>query len=1053
MIAWFARHQTAANLLMAAIMILGLTALPGLQRETLPEIQNDKVQVQLIYRGATPEDVEDAVCRRLEDAIEGITDLDELRCESREGIGTATAVMREGADMMRFLDDVKSEVDAIDDFPDQVELPVITELGRTEPVISLAVTGPQDPVDLKAYAEDLKDRILAGTEVAEVSVVGFSDHHIRIEVPAWRLRQYGLSAQDIADAVGWQSLGSPAGRLEGGAEDLLLRFDDQRKRAEDFRDLVVISGAGGASIRLGEIATITDRFDRDEDKILFDGQRAAVLDIAKTRDQDVLDLLGQVRAFVVAEQAATPAGVALHLTQDRASIVQDRLDMLVRNGVQGLALVFLVLWLFFGLRYSFWVAMGLPVSFLGALFLLPAFGITINMISMVGLLIGVGLLMDDAIVISENIAARMAKGDSPARAAIEGSREVAPGILSSFATTLLVFGSLAFISGEIGQILRIMPIVLILVISVSLLEAFLILPHHLNHSLAHQRAHGGPAGNGQRPSRFRQGFERGFGRLRDRTFGRLLDLAVDYRYLTVGLVLMLFIIAVAMPVGGKLKFVGFPDLDGDVIEARILLPQGTPLARTEAVVAGVETALAEVNDVFRERQPGQQDLVQSVTVIYGENPDAYETGPHVARVVADLLGAEERDAALSEVLNTWRAAVGERPDVIGIKYTEPAIGPGGRAIDLRLVGADLDQLKAASNALQAYLNRFAGVQDLTDDLRPGKREYRLRLKPDAGVLGLDARQVSEQLRAAFQGVKIDEFPLGAETYEVNLRIDAGDRTGPADLERFAVTGRDGALIPLANLAEVEQVRGWARIHRVDGQRAVTVQGDVDRELANAQELLGQARAEFIPGLLERFPGVHLDVEGESKESAETGRSIGRNVLLGLIGVYMLLALQFRGYLAPITVMLVIPTAFIGVALGHMALGLDLTMPSIVGMASLFGVVVNDSILLVTFIRQERRRGMAIIDAAKQAGRARFRPILLTSITTVAGLTPLLLEKSLQAQILIPLAASLAFGLVTATIAALFLVPAVYVILDDFGALGALEAEADGNAPTVQEARA
>ncbi|NEX19720.1 efflux RND transporter permease subunit [Thiorhodococcus mannitoliphagus] len=1043
MIAWFARHQTAANLLMAAIMILGLTALPGLQRETLPEIQNDKVQIQLIYRGATAEDVEDAVCRRLEDAIEGITDLDELRCESREGVGTATAVMREGADMMRFLDDVKSEVDAIDDFPDQVETPVITELGRTEPVISLAVTGPADAVDLKAYAEDLKDRILAETAVAEVNVSGFSDHHIRIEIPAWRLRQYGLSVQDIANAVGRQSLSSPAGRLEGGSEDLLLRFDDQRKRAGDFGDLVVISGGTGASIRLGEIASITDRFDRDEEKILFDGQRAAVLDIAKTRDQDVLDLLAQVRGFVAAERIATPAGVGLHLTQDRASIVQDRLDMLTRNGVQGLAAVFFILWLFFGLRYSFWVAMGLPVSFLGALFLLPVFGVTINMISMVGLLIGVGLLMDDAIVISENIAARMAKGDSPAQAAIEGSREVLPGILSSFATTLLVFGSLVFISGEIGQILRIMPIVLILVLSVSLLEAFLILPHHLNHSLAHQR--------GERPSRFRQGFERGFEGLRDSAFGRLLDRAVDYRYLTVGLVLMLFILAIAMPVGGKLKFVGFPDLDGDVVEARILLPQGTPLARTEAVVARVAGALAEVNDAFRERQPDRQDLVQSVTVIFGENPDAYETGPHVARVVADLLGTEERDAALDAVLNTWRAAVGELPDVISIKYTEPAIGPGGRPIDLRLVGASLDQLKAASNALQAYLNRFAGVLDLSDDLRPGKREYRLRLKPDAGVLGLDARTVSDQLRAAYQGMKVDEFPLGAETYEVNLRVAASDRTGPADLEAFTVTGRDGALIPLAAVADIEPVRGWARINRVDGQRAVTVQGDVDRNLANAQELLGQARAHFIPDLLEGYPGVRLDVEGESKESAKTGQSIVRNVLLGLIGVYMLLALQFRGYLAPITVMLVIPTALIGVVFGHMALGLDLTMPSIVGMASLFGVVVNDSILLVVFIRQARLSGMATIDAAKQAGRARFRPILLTSITTVAGLTPLLLEKSLQAQILIPLAASIAFGLVTATIAALFMVPAVYVILDDFGALGALEGE--GDEPAEDQVRA
>ncbi len=1043
MIAWFARHQTAADLLMAAIMILGLTTITGLQRETLPEIQNDEVQVAVIYRGATPEEVEDAVCRRLEDAIEGIVDLEELRCEAREGVGTATAVMREGADMTRFLDDVKSEVDAIDDFPEQVEPPVVTELGRTEPVISLAVTGPEDVLDLKAYAEALRDRMLAETDVAEVRVTGFSDRHIRIEVPAYRLRQYGLSAGDIADAVERQSVGMPAGRLEGSAEDLLLRFDDQRKRVQDFRDLVVVSGATGAALRLGDIASITDRFDRDEVKVLFNGERAAMLDIAKTREQDVLEILAQVQGFVEAERRAAPPGIRLALTQDRASIVQDRLDMLLRNGAQGLALVFAVLWLFFGMRYSFWVAMGLPVSFLGALFVLPILGITINMISMVGLLIGIGLLMDDAIVIAENVAARMAAGDSPAQAAIEGTREVLPGIMSSFATTLLVFGSLAFIGGEIGQILRIMPMVLILVVSVSLIEAFLILPHHLGHSLAHARH--------ERPARIRVAFERRFEHLRDGAFGRLLDAAVDLRYLTVGIVLMLFLVAIAMPVGGKLKFVGFPEIDGDFVEARILLPQGTPLARTETVVAEVAAGLDAVNDAFRDRQPDRQDLVQSVSAVFGENPDAFETGPHVARVIVNLLGAEVRDARLADVLSTWRDAVGELSDVVAIKFTEPAIAPGGRPIELRLVGPDLSQLKAAAGELMAYLNGFAGVQDLTDDLRPGKREYRIRLKPNAGVLGLDAQTVAQQLAAAFQGVRIDEFPLGTETYEVNLRVDPADRAGPASLETFTVRGRDGALIPLAAVAEIELTRGWARIQRIDGQRAVSLQGDVDRDVANAQELLGTARAEVIPDLLGRYPGVRLDVEGESKESAETGGSIARNLLLGLIGVYMLLALQFRGWLTPLTVMLVIPTALIGVVSGHIALGLDLTMPSIVGMASLFGVVVNDSILLLVFIRQARERGLSTVDAAKEAGRARFRPILLTSVTTVAGLTPLLLEKSLQAQILIPLAASIAFGLASATVAALFLVPAIYVILDDFNALGALHAEDDEPMPSAQSA--
>ncbi|MCP4408901.1 MAG: efflux RND transporter permease subunit, partial [Gammaproteobacteria bacterium] len=628
------------------------------------------------------------------------------------------------------------------------------------------------------------------------------------------------------------------------------------------------------------------------------------------------------------------------------------------------------------------------------------------------------------------IAARMAKGDAPMNAAIEGIRQVLPGIASSFATTLLVFGSLAFITGQMGQILRVIPAVLIVVLTVSLVEAFLVLPNHLSHSLSHMKK--------REPSRFRRRFERGFNNLRERGFGPVLDRAVEYRYLTLGLVLMMLILAVAMPAGGYLKFVGFPELDGDVLEARVLLPQGSPLARTEQVVQRLEAALKRVNERFKPRQPEGQDLVRNITLIYGQNPDAFETGPHVARVVADLLSAEVRDAALDEVIGAWRQEIGEPADVIAIKFTEPAIGPGGRPIDLRLLGYDLQRLKAASQELQTWFNGYAGVNDLSDDLRPGKREIRLHLKPAAGVLGLDARNVATQVRGAFQGLKVDEFPVGPETYEVNLRLIAEDRLALDDLDDLTVMGPEGALVPLSVVAKIEEVRGWGRINRVDRQRAVTLQGDVDRKLVNAQELLSLAETEFLPGLMKRYPELHYDVQGESDESAKTGQSMVRNVLLGLIGVYMLLALQFRGYLAPISVMLVIPTALIGVVFGHLAMGLDLTMPSLVGMASLFGVVVNDSILLVIFIRQARAKGVAVPLAAKQAGRARFRPILLTSISTVAGLMPLLLEKSLQAQILIPLAASLAFGLIAATFVALFLVPSLYCILDDFGVLGGLE---------------
>ncbi len=1041
MIKWFAEHPTAANLTMLAIILLGVVALPDLQRETFPAISNDKVSINVIYPGATAAEVEDAICRRLEDALESITDMDEIRCESSEGLGLATAVMIEGSSMLQFLDDVKSEVDAIDDFPDQVESPVIEELGRTDSVVSIAITGPKDPVVLKAYAEDVKDRLLATADIANIDIIGFSDHHIRVEISAARLRQFGLSMSDVATRVQNQSIGTPAGRLEGQQEDLILRFDDQRKSVESIGQLVIISSSSGASIRLTDIATITDRFDRPEDKILFNGKRAAILEITKTQAQDVLKAYQSVALFVENENRHAPSGIQLELTQDVASVVQDRLDMIIANAVQGLVMVFLILWLFFSFRYSFWVTMGLPVSFLGALFVLPLLGVTINMISMVGLLIGVGLLMDDAIVIAENIAARMDRGDSAMKAAITGVSQVLPGIMSSFATTLMVFGSLAFITGEIGQILRVMPIVLIVVVSVSLIEAFLILPSHLGHSLS--------AIENRQVSKFRVQFEHQFDRLRDQWFGPLLDRAVEFRYFTVGLILMSIILSISLPASGLLKFVGFPDTEGDIVEARLLLPQGTPLSRTENLVQGIEAAAWSLNEQFKDNQPETQDLVRNITIIYGQNPDAYESGPHVARIIVDLLSAEVRNTSMDEFRNAWRGELGNLSDVISLKFSEPAVGPGGRAIEVRLKGPQLERLKLVSLEIQSWFQTYAGVTDLTDDLRPGKRELSLRLKESAGILGIDARTVSDQIRSAFQGITVDEFPVGAETYEVDLRLAAADRLDPHNLEQMSITNADGELIPLPIVAHIDEVRGWARINRIDRQRAVTIYGDVQREVVNAQELLKLASTDLFPKLEEKYPDIKIHIQGESEKSAETSQSMLRNVILGLIGVYILLAIQFRGYLAPITVMTVIPTALIGVMFGHWLLGLDLTMPSIIGMASLFGVVVNDSILLVVFMRDERSQGIDVNRAAKLAGRARFRPILLTSITTIAGLLPLLLETSLQAQILIPMAASLAFGLTSATLIGLFLVPSLYCILDDFNLLGEVESDEHGSDITTQ----
>ena len=733
---------------------------------------------------------------------------------------------------------------------------------------------------------------------------------------------------------------------------------------------MVISGKTGAAILLRDIAHISDRFDRDENRILFNGQRAAILNITKTQAQDILNSLADVKSFVENENRQVPTGIKLNLTQDRASIVQDRLDMILKNGMQGLIAVFAILWLFFSFRYSFWVTMGLPISFLGALFVLPLAGMTINMITLVGLLIGTGLLMDDAIVIAENIAARLEKGERALHAAVAGVTQVLPGLLSSFTTTLLVFGSLAFITGQIGQVLRVMPVVLIIVLTVSLIEAFLVLPNHLGHSLKHIE--------NRKQTRFRLLFEQGFDHFRDKLFGPLLDRAIDYRYLTLGIIIMLILFSIALPAGGKLKFVGFPAIDGDILEARLLLPQGTPLVFTESIVNRIQQAADTVNRKFSTQQPDQQDLVNNITIIYGQNPDAYESGPHVARVIVDLLSAEIRNTSLDEFRNAWREQVGDLPDVISLQYSEPAIGPGGRAIEVRLKGDDLQKLKAASQDLQNWFNQYVGVTDISDDLRPGKRELRIRLKQSAGVLGVNALMVSSQIRAAFQGIQIDEFPLGAESYEVDLRLATDEGLSADDLEQLTITGPNGSQIPLAGVAHIEEVRGWARINRVDRHRTITVYGDVQRERANSQELLSLAATQIFPEIQRNYPGVNIDTKGESQNSAETGQSIVRNVLLGLIGVYIMLAFQFRGYMAPFTVMIVIPTALIGVMFGHYALGLDLTMPSIVGMASLFGVVVNDSILLVLFIRAARLEGTTGHDCC-QTGRARPFPPDITHL--------------------------------------------------------------------------
>ena len=1021
MIRYFADHPTGANLLLILLLAAGLIAAPDLRRETFPDFSTDSVQVTIIYPGATAEKVEEAICQRAEDAVDDLADLEEVRCEAREGVATVTLDMIRGADVDRFLIDVKTEIDSIDDLPDLTKDPIVRQLNRMDRVISLAISGPMAEPDLKVFAEEVKDRLIRLPVVSRVELQGFSDRQIRIEPDARILRQFGLSVRDIAEAIQRQSVDLPAGTVETGERDVVVRFADERETPLDFENLVVLAGDTGAELRLGQIARVHDRFELDEERVLFNGRRAALLQISKTKSQDTISVVEAVRSFAEAERLRAPPGVDFTLTRDIASIVEDRLDMLIDNGLQGLVLVLLVMWLFFSFRVSFWVAMGLPASFMGTIFVMSAIGYSINMLTMVALLIAIGLIMDDSIVIAENVARHRQRGLSPLEAAVKGAREVSLGVLSSFATSVCIFTPLAFLEGDIGKVLKVVPVVLIVTLSVSLIEAFLILPHHIGHGRA-----GDPAG------RFRRAFDAGFARVRDGLLGRLVDFVVAWRYLTVGLAVMVFLASIGMVAGGILKIRAFPDIDGDVIESRILLPQGTPLARTEAVVEEVTAALHRVDRAFAPRQPGGQPLVVNVLVRFNANSDAFETGPHVATVTADLLGSSDRDAALDDVLGMWRREAGTIPDVLSLTFKEPQIGPAGRPIDIRLHGQDLGALKSASRELIAWLDRYRGVADLADDLRPGKAEFRLRLRDGATALGLDAAAVAAQLRAAYYGETAAEIQVGAEGFEVDVRLPPEDQDSLADLDYFVVTTADGGQVPLSSLAEIETGRGVSRIHRIDGRRTVTISGDVDGRLANVNEILADTRARFLPELGQRYPRIEISLEGESAEQAETGSSMQRNLLIGVLGIFLLLSFQFRSYVEPVIVLLALPMAAIGAIWGHLLLGLELSMPSFMGMASLAGVVVNDSILLVTFVKLHTSQGKDVVDAARQASRDRFRPVLLTSLTTIAGLGPLLFERSLQAQVLVPLVTSLTFGLLASTVLVLLIVPASYAILHDFG---------------------
>ena len=1022
MIRYFAEHPTVSNILIMAIIVVGLYSLNGLNKESFPLLAPSKVQVTVLYPGASPADVEDGICNPLEDATDGISFLEEQECDARDNVANFVLEMQEAGDIREFTDDIETAINAIQNFPENIEDPVIKQLGRTNPVANIAITSAKlTPTELKGLAEYYRDRLIAMPEIPIVSLGGFSTHQLQVLIQPDVQKKYGLGVHDIADLIAAQAIELPAGVLEAKETSYQIQFDNVRKTADELASLIIINTPEGGEIKLGDIARIEDKFEKPEERIELNGEPAALLKISKNTIDDSIKVADALIEFVKRENSVLPEGTRLTIINDTSTSVRDRLQLLLKNGWQGLLLATLTLLVFFSWRYTLWIALGLPASFLGGIALMVVFGVSLNMISMVALLMAIGILMDDAIVLSENIDQEYRKGKSPLDAAVDGTKRVFRGVFSSYLTSALLFGSLLMMKGDLGQVLGVLPVVLLSVLTISLIEAFLVLPHHLKRSLEHSQR--------KAPAQWRQRLEARFDKARQ-AVGRAAGMAMRFRYVTVGIAVAMFILSVGLIATGTVKFKAFPDMEGNNIEARILLPQGTPLTETERVVDLLLNALHEANMSLSQNEA--EELVKNVQLSYGVHGDVSENGTHLATLSIDLLNTEKRSTTNSELIRLWKENTGPLPDVLNIQYKEPKVGMAGRAIHIRLSGQDLHELSSASWEVQNWLRGYKGVNNLLDDLRPGKPQYSIRVKPGALAAGVDSRSIAMQLRSAYLEVKISEIYKGREAYEIIAKLDSQPGHELHDFDNFTVFSKTGKEIPLVSVAVITEDREFSRIGHINHQRTVNIYGDVDADIANTSEVIASLEKNFLATLRGTHPDIEIELKGEVENGTETKLSILSGFGFGAIGVFLLLSLQFRNYREPIIVMINIPLALIGAIWGHLIMGLDFTLPSMIGFVSLAGIVVNDSILLVEFVKFRVKEGMVFHDAARQAVSDRFRAIFLTSVTTIAGMTPLLFETSTQALILVPLVTSIVFGMLTSTVLIMLVLPAMYAIMEDIG---------------------
>ena len=1036
LIAAAVHNPVAANLLMVVIIVVGGMSAYNLRRETFPQISFDIVQVQTIFPGATPEEIEESVVVKIEEAIKSVEGIQDIISQSLESSGVVLARLKSGVDNRRVLEDIQNEVEKIDTFPEDAEPPRYEELAERRKVINIAVYGEQPERTLKEVATRVRDDLLASEFISQVRIFGTRDYEISIEVSEESLRRHGLTFEEIRQVVQRSSLNLPGGSIKTPTQDIVVRTAGQRYTGLEFAMVPLLTRPDGTVVTLDEVARVSDGF-VDAWRIgRFNGTPSVLVSVFRTSEEDALVIADSVRRYVAEQAPQLPDGLSMSVWADDSAITKSRLELLSRNGLQGLFLVLLSLWLFMNLRLAFWVAAGLAVALLGGLWILILYGGTLNMITMFAFIMALGMLVDDAIVVGENIYSHWRRGKPPVQAAIDGATEVAVPVIGAVATTVAAFVPLFIMKGILGKFVAVMPVAVVATLLGSLLECMVILPPHLAHAL--------PEGGYQTPrrgirrlaQRIRGGIDNALEWFIEKVYMPVLKRAMAWRLVVAASALAILMLMFGLLLGGHLEFELFPDRDTDTILARLTMPQGTPLAQTAAATARLEAAARELDNHFRPADPESDGVVKQIMTVVGINSDFEpEVGSHVGEVTVELLAAEQRGISSNLLADTWRDLSGDVPDALELIFMSEDIFPIGKPIEVRLMGDDFTAMREAAMRLEAELATYPGVLDISNDFRPGKMEVQLALKPAGRVLGITLADLAGQVNQGFYGAEALRLQRGRDDVKVVIRYPESERRSLGDLDNIRIRTPNGNEVPFGEVATATLRRGFAVIKRTDRQRALTVTADVDSTKANAEKILAALDENFLPRLLADYENMRYSFEGQHKETQRSVGSLFRGFIIAMLLVYTILAVIFRSYAQPLVVMSVIPFGFIGAVVGHLIMGHVLSLISLFGLVALSGVLVNDSLVLVDFINRARRQGTPLFEAVLAGGQQRFRAIILTSVTTVAGLSPILFEKSVQAQFLIPMAISMSFGLMGATILVLVLVPALYLLLHDVQSIG------------------